>query len=88
MSAHPSKGIRFVPKRGHDKIGATAYANLDRKGTQQKIQRLGSCLEKGFRNGVVDDRRDTLAKFRARATIRRSRSGWESRRGIPTPVKR
>jgi hypothetical protein len=23
---------------GHDKIGATAYANLDRRGTQQKIQ--------------------------------------------------
>src|SRR3984885_5989919 len=24
--------------RGHDKIGATAYANLDKKGTQQKIR--------------------------------------------------
>jgi hypothetical protein len=33
--------VGFIPvaalNRGHDKIGATAYANLDRKGTQQKI---------------------------------------------------
>jgi hypothetical protein len=28
----------MLHERGHDKIGATAYANLDRKGTQQKIQ--------------------------------------------------
>jgi hypothetical protein len=26
------------PVWGHDKIGATAYANLDKKGTQQKIR--------------------------------------------------
>ena len=29
---------------GHDKIGAMAYAKLDKKGTQQRIGRLGSCL--------------------------------------------
>ena len=30
-------GKHQIPTRGHDKIGATAYASLDKKGTQQKI---------------------------------------------------
>jgi hypothetical protein len=62
--------------RGHDKIGATAYASLDKKGTQQKIH-ISEGSDRALdmlSNSVVDDCRDTLAKFHAMATIRHSLS--------------
>ena len=55
-------------RRVHDKIGATAYASLDKKGTEQKIHisrkaRIvpGIC----FRTALWMIAGDTLAKFPA-----------------------
>jgi hypothetical protein len=76
---------------GHDKIGATAYASLDKKGTEQKIHisrkaRIvpGIC----FRTALWMIAGTPWPNFPRMATMRRSLSSWESRRGLPTPVKR
>jgi hypothetical protein len=86
-----ARAIPFVPKRGHDKIGATAYASLDKKGTEQKIHisrkaRIvpGIC----FRTALWMIAGTPWPNFPRMATMRRSLSSWESRRGLPTPVKR
>jgi hypothetical protein len=77
--------------RGHDKIGATAYANLDKKGTQQKVHisrkaRIVPWI--CFRTALWTIAGTPWPNFPLMATMRRSLSSWESRRGLPTPVKR
>ena len=82
--------IQHVSMWGHDKIGATAYASLDKKGTEQKIHisrkaRIvpGIC----FRTALWMIAGTPWPNFPRMATMRRSLSSWESRRGLPTPVK-
>jgi hypothetical protein len=68
-------GVRQLGQKGN-----TAEDPHISEGSDRALDRLS--------NSVVDDCRDTLAKFHAMATIRRSLSSWESHRGLPTPVKR
>ena len=87
----PSPRIFSPLLRGHDKIGATAYASLDKKGTEQKIhisRKARIVPWVCFRTALWTIAGTPWPNFPLMATMRRSLSSWESRRGLPTPVKR
>jgi hypothetical protein len=84
MVVHSLAGVttRLAPRR------TLAWTKRGQSRRSAYLVRLGSCLGICFRTALWTIAGTPWPNFPLMATMRRSLSSWESRRGLPTPVER